>query len=88
MRTVSSDILYWYVCHVVRLMVTVLLVPVVWMGSLETRYLVQGSTVGHVRALVTLDQIISMPTPVKLTTPPTRSSVTADVDILVDQISL
>lgn len=52
--------------------------PVVWMGSLETPCLAQGITVGPVPALVTPAQIISMLTHAMLTTPLTRSSVTAD----------
>lgn len=50
---------------------------VVRMGSLETRCLVQGSTVGPAPALVTPAQITLMRTPVTLTTPLTRSYVTA-----------
>ena len=58
-------------------------VPGVWMASLETRCLVQGSTVGPAPALVTLPQITSTGTPVKLTTPRIRSSVTANKASLV-----
>lgn len=48
------------------------------MGSLETQCLVQVSTVGPAPVLVTLAQITLMGTPVKLTSPLTRSSVTAN----------
>lgn len=58
-------------------------VPVVQMGSLETRCSVQGSTVGPAPALVTPAQITLTATPVKQTTPRTRSSVTADKATLV-----
>lgn len=53
-------------------------VNIVQMGSLETRCLVQGSTVGPAPALVTPVQITLTASPVKQTTPRARSSVTAD----------
>ena len=59
------------------------LVPAVWMGSSETQCWVQGNTVGPVSAPVTPAQIASMATPVPLTRPRTRSSVTANKDTLV-----
>lgn len=64
-------------------MLNVLSVLVVWMGSLETRCLVLGNTVGPAPALETPAQITLMGTPVKLTTPLTRSFVTANKDTLV-----
>lgn len=53
------------------------------MGSLETRCLVLGNTVGPAPALETPAQITLMGIPVKLTTPLTRSFVTANKDTLV-----
>lgn len=53
-------------------------VNVVWMGSLETQYLAQGSIVGPALALVILGQIILTATPAMLTTHLTRSSATAN----------
>lgn len=54
-----------------------------WTGSSETRCWVQGSTVGPVSVPVTPARITSTATPVTLTRPPTRSSVTANKDTLV-----
>lgn len=48
------------------------------MGSLETQCLAQGSTVGPAPALVTQAPIILMVTHAMLTTPLTKSSVTAN----------
>lgn len=53
------------------------------MGSSGTRCWVQGSTVDPAPVPVTPAQTTSTPIPVKLTTPPTRSSATADKATLV-----
>lgn len=53
-------------------------VNAVWMASLETQCLVQGSTVDPAPALVTPAQVTLMDSPATQTTAVTRSSVVAD----------